>query len=100
MGSVRSMSEEEKQERREMILEAAKKRFQRFGYSKTTMDEIAIDAGISKGTIYLYFENKEDIFNELLSSEALEMERYLYRKVKNEESVLKQLEMIFTGALD
>jgi AcrR family transcriptional regulator len=100
MGSVRSMTEEEKRERREMILEAAKKRFQRFGYSKTTMDEIAGDAGISKGTIYLYFENKEDIFNELLASEALEMERYLYRKVKDEASVLRQLELIFTGALD
>lgn len=100
MGNVRSMTEEEKQERREMILEAAKKRFQRFGYSKTTMDEIAGDAGISKGTIYLYFENKEDIFNELLAREALEMERYLYRKVKDEGSVLKQLEMIFSGALE
>jgi AcrR family transcriptional regulator len=100
MGSIRSMTEEEKRERREMILEAAKKRFQRFGYSKTTMDEIAGDAGISKGTIYLYFENKEDIFNELLAREAREMERYLYRKVKSEKSVLKQLEMIFTGALD
>jgi TetR/AcrR family transcriptional regulator of autoinduction and epiphytic fitness len=100
MGSVRSITEEEKQERREMILEAARKRFQRFGYSKTTMDEIASDAGISKGTIYLYFENKEDIFNELLASEALEMERYLYRKVKDETSVLLQLEMIFSCALD
>ena len=100
MGSFRSMTEEEKRERREMILEAARNRFQRFGYSKTTMDEIAGDAEISKGTIYLYFENKEDIFNELLAREALEMERYLYRKVKDEESVLQQLEMIFAGALD
>jgi len=94
------MTEEEKAERREMILEAARKRFQRFGYSKTTMDEIAGDAGISKGTIYLYFESKEDIFNELLAGEARDMERYLYRKVKDEESVLRQLEMIFAGALD
>lgn len=100
MGSVRSITDEEKRERREMILEAAKGRFQRFGYSKTTMEEIAGDAGISKGTIYIYFQNKEEIFYELLGKEALEMERYLYRNVKDLDSVVQQLEMIFTGALD
>jgi len=100
MSSARSMTDEEKRERREMILEAAKNRFQRLGYSKTTMDEIAGDAGISKGTIYLYFESKEDIFNDLLGKEAREMERFLYHEVKDEGSAVKQLEMIFTGALD
>ena len=65
MGSVRSTTKEEKQRRREMILDAAGARFQRFGYSKTTMEEVAADAGISKGTIYIYFQNKEDIFLEL-----------------------------------
>lgn len=100
MGNVRSITEKEKQERREQILEAAKGRFQRYGYSKTTMEEIAADAAISKGTIYLYFENKEDVFNELLAREALDMERFLYRRVKSEESAVRQLEMIFTGALE
>lgn len=97
---MRSISEEEKQKRRRMILEAAKKRFQRFGYVKTTMEEIAGDAGISKGTAYLYFQNKEDLFYELLEKEARDMERFLYHRVKDEESVVKQLEMIFTGALE
>jgi AcrR family transcriptional regulator len=100
MGNVRSITEEEKEERRRMIMEAAKNRFQRFGYSKTTMEEVAGDAGISKGTIYLYFQNKEDVFYALLGQEALDMERFLYRRVKDEPSVVKQLEMIFTGALE
>jgi AcrR family transcriptional regulator len=100
MGKVRSVTEEEKQRRREMILEAARGRFQRFGYSKTTMEEIATDAGISKGTIYLYFHNKEDIFTEIMAREALELERLMYHAVKNEKSVRKQLEMIFIGSIE
>jgi len=54
MGKVRSVTEEEKRERRDKILEAARGRFRRFGYSKTTMEEIAADAGISKApSIYI-----------------------------------------------
>jgi AcrR family transcriptional regulator len=46
---------------RTKILEAARERMWQFGYKKTTIDEIAADAGVGKGTVYLYFENKEDI---------------------------------------
>jgi TetR/AcrR family transcriptional regulator of autoinduction and epiphytic fitness len=100
MGSVRSTTEEEKHRRREMILESARGRFQRFGYSKTTMEEIAADAGISKGTIYIYFQNKEDILIVLVEQEALKMERLIYHEIKNMKSVGKQLEIIFTKALE
>lgn len=47
---------------RDQILQAAEKRLFHFGYKKTTIDEIAADAGVGKGTVYLYFENKEDIY--------------------------------------
>jgi len=46
---------------RERILEAAEKRLWHFGLKKTTIDEIASDAGVGKGTVYLYFESKEEI---------------------------------------
>ena len=46
---------------RQKILDAAEHRLWHFGYKKTTIDEIASDAGVGKGTVYLYFENKEDI---------------------------------------
>ena len=49
------------EETRRAILEAARKRFLHYGFKKTTIDEIAADAGIGKGTIYLYFETKEAI---------------------------------------
>lgn len=52
---------------REQILQAAEKRLWHYGFKKTTIDEIAADAGVAKGTVYLYFENKEDIYCAIVS---------------------------------
>lgn len=46
---------------RRAILDAARMRFLHYGFKKTTIDEIAEGAGIGKGTVYLYFDNKEEI---------------------------------------
>jgi len=48
------------------ILEAARKVFARKGFEKATMDEIAEAAGVAKGTVYLYFESKRDVYLEAL----------------------------------
>jgi AcrR family transcriptional regulator len=46
---------------REAILDAADRRLARYGYKKMTVDELATDAGIGKGTIYLHFRSKEEV---------------------------------------
>lgn len=46
---------------RQKILDAAEDRLWHYGFKKTTIDEIAADAGVGKGTVYLYFDSKEDI---------------------------------------
>ena len=51
-----------KAERPQEILEAAFAEFSRNGYATTTLDRIAERAGVTKGTIYVYFENKEHLF--------------------------------------
>src|SRR5580698_10254302 len=51
-----------KAERPGEILEAAFAEFSRNGYASTTLDQIAERAGVTKGTIYVYFENKEHLF--------------------------------------
>jgi AcrR family transcriptional regulator len=48
--------------RRPAILEAARQVFARHGYAGTTVDHIAEEAGIAKGTVYLYFRSKEEIY--------------------------------------
>lgn len=51
-----------KAERPQEILEAAFGEFSRNGYATTTLERIAERAGVTKGTIYVYFENKEHLF--------------------------------------
>jgi AcrR family transcriptional regulator len=51
-----------KAERPHEILEAAFGEFSRNGYATTTLDQIAERAGVTKGTIYVYFDSKEHLF--------------------------------------
>lgn len=54
-----------KEARRSHILAAAQRCFARSGYHLTTIDDIAAEAGVSKGAPYVYFESKEALFHEL-----------------------------------
>lgn len=54
---------------RELIVDTATKYFSKFGYHKTTMDEIAKHIHKAKGLLYYYFKNKEALFNEVLKKE-------------------------------
>ncbi len=60
-------------DRRRMIVEAATKSFSLFGYKATTMDQVAKIANVGKGTIYTFFKNKEELFEEIISSLVKEM---------------------------
>src|ERR1017187_3016164 len=53
-------------ERPQQILEAAMSVFAEHGIAGARLDEIAAKAGVSKGTIYLYFPSKEDLFREVV----------------------------------
>ena len=57
-------------QRRDAILEAARTVFARQGYANTVVDDIAVQAGIGKGTLYLYFPSKEQIYLAALLEEA------------------------------
>ena len=48
--------------KKKLILEMATQLFTRFGFAKTSLDEIAAAAQIAKGTVYYYFPSKEDLF--------------------------------------
>jgi len=54
---------------KEKLLTVASKIFSRFGFHKTTMDEIARIARKAKGSLYYYFSNKEDLFREVVTGE-------------------------------
>ena len=52
--------------RGERILEAAAELIVRWGYKKTTVDDIARQAGVAKGTIYLHWKTREELFKAVL----------------------------------
>jgi AcrR family transcriptional regulator len=58
--------ERRKAERPDEILDAALECFADRGFAATRMDEVAARAGVTKGTVYLYFRTKEDLFKELV----------------------------------
>jgi AcrR family transcriptional regulator len=68
-------------DKRVQILSLAKKKFERFGFNKTTVDEIAKDASVSKRTLYQEFENKEKILEELLMFEALSVRKAILNQI-------------------
>lgn len=63
------MTKSDNTAREQRILDAAADLFIHYGYDKTTVDDIARAAGISKGAIYLHFKSKDDLFEGLLIRE-------------------------------
>jgi TetR/AcrR family fatty acid metabolism transcriptional regulator len=54
------------------VVDAAKRCFARYGFRKTSMDDVAGDAGVAKGTVYLYCENKQDLYVRAVESDLHE----------------------------
>jgi len=69
--SVRLVSEEDSSKRRQ-ILDGARKVFMDLGFDGASMGEIARSAGVSKGTLYVYFADKNRLFEAIVEEEALE----------------------------
>ncbi|NPV85725.1 MAG: TetR/AcrR family transcriptional regulator [Anaerolineae bacterium] len=65
-----SQREQYVRNRREQILDAAMLAFAKKGFDATSVSEIAQQAGLAKGTIYLYFSSKEDIFSAILDERS------------------------------
>lgn len=63
----------ERQARRAQVLRHAKRIFATKGYHRTNVADIIAQAGIARGTFYLYFENKKDLFEELLEQVVSEL---------------------------
>jgi len=62
-----SNNEEHLARRRRDILAAAERVFDKYGYAAATVDEVAAEAGLSKGSLYNYFRSKEDLFTQVFA---------------------------------
>lgn len=69
----------ERSARRAQVLRHAKRIFARKGYHRTNVADIISRAGIARGTFYLYFQNKKDLFEELLDQVVSEITERIHR---------------------
>ena len=69
----------ERQARRAQVLRHAKRIFARKGYHRTNVADIISHARIARGTFYLYFQNKKDLFEELLAQVVTELSSRILR---------------------
>lgn len=65
---ARSFSEQEKEHIRNHLMELCRQSWARYGYKKTSVDELCKKAGISKGAFYIFYESKEALFCEVICS--------------------------------
>ena len=62
---IQERKQRERERRRQQIIVAAKRVFSERGFSKATMEDIAREAELSPGTLYLYFKNKDELYASL-----------------------------------
>lgn len=73
-------------DRRQEILKAATKSFSLFGYKATTMEQVAKLANVGKGTIYTFFKNKEELFDEIITKLISDMEEAATKAIDEDKS--------------
>ena len=86
---IQERKQRERERRRQQIIVAAKRVFSEKGYSKSTMEDIAREAELSPGTLYLYFKNKDELYASL-SLRILQYLNIRLEDVKKEKDVEPQ----------
>lgn len=81
--------------KRESILAAAQVQFSRYGFRRTSMEDIAKETGISRASLYSYFDNKEEIFRSLsvaLQDDALNSAERILQDTAGAASLKERIE--------
>jgi AcrR family transcriptional regulator len=82
---ITERKEREKAQRRESIIDAAEKVFFKKGIENATMDEVAENAELSKGTLYLYFKSKEELHFAIRIRAAMTLKEYFVKAIDPKE---------------
>lgn len=94
MSSVR---EEKKRKTKKAIIKAAVKLFDQKGFEKTSIEELAREAGVGKGTIYTYFQTKSEIFYAFCEEQLEFIHNELASKTDPDAPLIEQLMTVFMG---
>ena len=85
--------------RRAQILDAARESFGRQGLAGTTVDGIARRAGVAKGTVYLYYKSKEEIFKQVLDDDLRALHENTVPVITAPGSIEEKIHRFLVGAL-
>lgn len=86
--------------KQEQIFTAAIEKFSQKGSTNTTMQEIANEAGVGKGTLYRYFNNKEDLVCSLIKYGINKMTNKVKETVEDIQDPVKKLEIVIETQLE
>jgi len=98
--SVKERRAREKQQRQEAILQAAEEILKQDGFANLSMDKIAEKAELSKGTLYLYFENKEQLLIGIINGHMDRLIKRLEKTFKKHGELRQLLRELVTILLD
>jgi len=92
---------EEDSSKRRQILDGARKVFMDLGFDGASMNEIARAAGVSKGTLYVYFTDKSRLFEAIVEDEALEKGKIAYNldRKRDVETTLREFGRVYIGGM-
>jgi TetR/AcrR family transcriptional repressor of mexJK operon len=90
---VEKMNESLSKEKEEQIVVAARKVFARYGYSKTTMEDISAEVEMGKASLYYYFPNKENLFHAAIVHEQDEFLKKAASLLKKHDCAEKKLKI-------
>ena len=90
-----SKREEKKQNKKRAILNSAISLFNENGYEETSIAQIARKAGVGKGTVYSYFDNKKSIIKGFCEYELEKVHHQLIAQSNRDTSVLEQMLIIY-----
>ena len=82
-----------------LIVESATMHFSKYGFHKTTMDEIAKHIHKAKGVLYYYFKSKEELFNEVLKRELSNFQMELNKIINSGKDYLTIIKNYFLTRL-
>jgi AcrR family transcriptional regulator len=86
-----------KQDRKSEILAAAGRCFARYGFEKTTIDDIGRSVGLNKASLYYYYKNKEAIFTAVIFREREVYLKYLQERVRREKDICSKIMAYMVG---
>jgi len=89
--TIADRKEREKEHRRIEIIDAAEKLFFTKGISNTTVDEVAEEAELSKGTIYLYYKSKEELYAAIILRGLILLKGMMIKSISTRKNGLNKL---------